>query len=110
MLKTATLAWSFRCAHRLDTAKAALDAAWPSAWIELDSDSKQDSIGAKLTPHAAARMYRYGIDFFVVNVRVMAEDGELKARADEASQRLLEDALPLLGARDIKVCEPVDGM
>ena len=107
---SATLAWSFCCAHKLDTAKAAMDAAWPSAWIELDSDSKQDLIGGKLTPFAAAPIYRYGTDYLIVNVRVIAEEAERVYQADQDSQRLLDDVLPLLGARDITAREPVDGM
>ena len=105
----ATVSYSFRCAHKLDTAKAALDAVWPSAWLVFDSDSKQDSIGGRLTPTATARIYRYGVEYYIVNVRVTAEQAELAARVDEANKCLLEDMLPLLAARDIKACEPVDG-
>ena len=101
-------AYEFRSDLSLAEMKNRLDAAWPSTWLERDSDTKPDSISGALTAEASARIFHLGGDLFVVNLGFRSHGGDAVAQLEQARRRLVDDALPIVGARDVKPGERID--
>ena len=107
-MKSVTLAWWFETPKPLTLRKVqkTLEALGIS-WIERDCEWAPDSINGPLTQNAWARIFKIGLDGFVVNLTVEAEsDTDLEAKIAGAKKKLLGEVLPLLGAREIKETEP----
>lgn len=107
-MKSVTLAWWFKTPKPL-ALKKVQKALKPLgiSWIERDCAWAPDSINGPLTQNAWARIFKFGLDGFVVNLTVEAEsDTDLEATIAEAKKRLLGEVLPLLGAREIKETKP----
>jgi hypothetical protein len=97
-------AWQFRSDLTLEQMKTRLDAAWPTSWMERDSDRRPDSISGALDAGSSARIFHYGADLFVVNLAARGDPKALYA----AETILLRDVLPVVGARQPAPCDPVD--
>ncbi len=108
-MKSTTLAWQFRCDLSLKRMRERLNSSWPSPWMVRDSDYKQDSISGAMTKGSSARVYEYGVDFYIVNLTIQAEEADFDAAVEQAKKRLLDDAFPAVGAREIKPTDPTDG-
>jgi hypothetical protein len=109
MAKTMILAWRFETdLVWLRELKKLLDAAWSTHWVELDSDSKADSISKAVTDHAWVRIYLYGKGYFVANIVVKADDADLAKEMEVAKELLFARVLPVLDARNVKETKPVE--
>jgi hypothetical protein len=106
---TKIVAWNFRTDLTwLGPLKQRLDAISRAPWTEFDSDSKQDSIGSKITDHAWLRIYMYGKGYFVANLTVQAPPDELERELELGKQRVFSELLPAVGARDVGETTPVE--
>ncbi len=107
-MKSVTLAWWFETPKPLALRK--MQKALKTlglGWIERDCEWAPDSINGRLTQNAWARIFKFGLRGFVVNLIVEAEsDTDLDAKIAEAKKKLLGEVLPLLGARGILETKP----
>ncbi len=104
-MKSVTIVWWFWTPKPLPLKEACKRLG--RRWFEHDSDCKRDSISGPLTQSARARIFRYGVSGFVVNLSVEAESNtDLEAKIAEAKKKLLGEVLPLLDAREIRETEP----
>ncbi len=104
-MKQVTLAWWFETPTPL-TLKKALKRLGRT-WVERDCEWQHDSISGPLTKNAWARIFEIGLNGFVVNLTVEAEqDADLEAMVAEAKEKLFHDVLPLLDAREIEETGP----
>ncbi len=106
-MKSVTLAWWFETPKPFPLVEVQ-EAVKPLglSWIERDCEWS-DSINGRLTQNAWARIFRFGVSGFVVNLTVEAEsDTDLDTKIAEAKKKLLGEVLPLLGARQIRETKP----
>lgn len=102
-MKSVTLAWWFWAPKPL-TFRKMQEALKPLgiSWIERDCEWAPDSINGPLTQNAWARIFKFCLRGFVVNLTVEAE-----SNTDlEAKTKLLSEVLPLLDAREIRETKP----
>lgn len=107
-MKSVTLAWWFWAPKPL-TFRKMQEALKPLgiSWIERDCEWAPDSINGSLTQNAWARIFKFGLRGFVVNLTVEAESNtDLEAKIAEAKKKLLSEVLPLLDAREIRETKP----
>ena len=107
-MKSVTLAWWFETPKPLTLGKMQEELeALGISWIERDCEWAPDSINGPLTQNAWARIFKFGLRGFVVNLTVEAESNtDLEAKIAEAKKRLLGEVLPLLDARKIRETKP----
>ncbi len=107
-MKQVTLAWWFETPKPLTLTRVRKALApLGITWTEHDCEWKSDSISGALTKSARARIFEIGLQGFVVNLTIEAQqDPDLEAKVAEAKEKLLGEVLPLLDAREITESEP----
>ncbi len=104
-MNSKTVAWVFSTPAPLPLEEALRRAG--ATWSAHDSDFRRDSISGPLGRNARARVFKYGLCGFVVNLTVDVEqEHELDAALREATDKLLGEVLPLFEAQEILETEP----
>lgn len=102
-----TLGWIFKSSLSLVEMKKCLDVLGPKPWSDGDSERHGDYLGGKLTEEAVARIYKVG-DGFIVNLRFFSMQGEPVTQLAVSKERLINQVLPTVKARDVRLADPLD--
>lgn len=102
-MPTTILAWSFESRLQLYEMVRRLG----DGWVEGDSERKS-YIGGTLMDGVVAKIYDDD-GLYVANLKIQPREGvDLEERIDKAKRKLLDGALPLVEAKDVKTCPPYE--